>query len=573
MHTDRDTIDGFARKVQPFISLCLNKYIRPTFIIQSMKKKLLSLIAIGAMLAGLTACNDNDVVVVDDQAPVAALEADHLRTEAGHSINVKGTLTDNDGLKSVELYCPDLFLKKTIDLLDIYPDSLIKTYNLDYTYKIERYNPADKYEIAVTVTDVLGHETPNTVLVTLDGDLTAPSFPTAPSAETTVLLNEGQDTYFDLEFVATDNVGLDYVQVEINTYDLATKELGESLENYPRTFDCYGEDTYEFSESVLMPEAGVYMVTITAYDLPAQNNEVRSKTVSGLVNVAGGVDFAKMYLADVPASELTTDVFGVPMRVDKVGECQYRARYYNEKANTEIYFLAQKGSYSPICYGIDPTDDSKLINSPGNVKPIVLPEAGKYYEINYNTDSGEYDFATYEVADYMNPIFYEYGSESFNVWGNFVPDSDDEYTPTEDAWLQPFLIGTGEKPQLVEPFVQDPTNKNVYMWEMPKTFAAGEQLNFMIHELHPAEWWNAIAWRVDDDVECEQVMYYGGVVKRAYLDWAFGPSCDWKQWNNAEDYRKKFVPDNWFHPTVQNAGTYQLYFDAHLGRAKLVPAK
>lgn len=539
-----------------------------------MKKQILSLIAIGALMAGFASCNDdNDWVVVDGNPPVSALEADHIRTEAGYAINVKGTLTDADGLKSVEMYCPDLFLKKTINLLEIYPDSQITSYNLDYKFKIERFNKADQYEVEVTVTDVLDKQTVSTVLVTLDGDLTAPSFPTAPNAETTVLLNEGQDTYFDLEFVATDNVGLDRVEIELNYYDISTKEVGDPIENYPRTFECYGEDTYEFSESVLMPEAGVYMLKVTAYDLPAQNEEVRSKTVTGLVNVAGGVDFAKMYLADVPAADLTTDVFGVPMRVDKVGECQYRARYYNENANTEIYFLAQKGSYSPICYGIDPTDPNKLINSPGNVKPIVLPEAGQYYEINYNTESGEFDVNTYEVAEYMTPIFYEYESESFNVWGNYLPGCDDEYTPTDDAWLVPFQIGTGAKPQEIEPFVQDPNNKNLFMWKDPKTFAAGTELNYMIHELHPAEWWNAIAWRVDDAKECEIVMYYGGVVKRAYLEWAFGPECDWKQWSGSEDYRKKFVPDNWLKPTVQNAGTYQFYFDAHLGRAKMVPVK
>lgn len=536
-----------------------------------MKKTFLSLIAMGALLVSVTACDSQEWN--ENVVPETTLEAQHIQTEAGYTINIKGKLTDANGIKKVTIWCPDLYMKKTIAVEEIYGEAL-KEYDLDYNFKIERYKKAEEYVVEVTTESVSGRTATQTLKVTLDGDYTAPQFVVEPSKETTVLMQEGQETVYELQFTVADNIGIDRVMVSINAYDLSTKEVGASIDNFPMIVDVYGEDTYEYSEGVIFPaEAGVYYLKVEAWDMPAQNGEVRTSTAEGLITVLGGVDFPKMYLADVATSEeLNADVFGVPMRVDKVGECQYRARYFNEKANTEIYFIPQKGALSPICYGIDPTDPNKLINSPGNVLPLVLPEAGKYYEINFNSDSGEYEFHTYEVADYMDPIFFEYGAEVFNVWGAFVPGSDDEYLPADDAWLQPFYIGTGDNPTTVEPFVQDPNNKHLFMWADPHTLEAGD-MNFMIHELHPAQWWNAIAWRVDDDVECDIFMYYGGMVKRSYLEWAFGPDCDWKSWNDSEDYRKKFVPDNWCHPVVKTPGQYMIYFDSHLGRAKLVPAK
>ena len=71
-------------------------------------------------------------------------------------------------------------------------------------------------------------------------------------------------------------------------------------------------------------------------------------------------DFPKMYLADVATvEELNSDIFGVPMVINHTGEYQYRARYYNKAAGTEIFFLPQKTDFTPICFGLDPEDNTK----------------------------------------------------------------------------------------------------------------------------------------------------------------------------------------------------------------------
>jgi len=277
----------------------------------------------------------------------------------------------------------------------------------------------------------------------------------------------------------------------------------------------------------------------------------------------------KLYLTDVYTIEdLNSDVFGVPQCCDKAGDGMFVARYYNQKVNNAVYFLGNKTDFTDV-YGLKGAGLGKgmLLEE---VDPIILPEAGKYYEITVNVNDMSYEAKTYEVADYMDPIFYEYGAEVFNTWESFVPGSDDEYLPSADAWLQPFFFGTGDSPSNIEPFVQDPNNKHLYMWAAPQDLEAGE-MNFIIHNKHSHGWWDAISWRVDNDKECDIFMYYGTIVKRAYLNWAFGPDCDWKSWNEIWDYRKNFVSDIWCHPVVKTPGQYMLYFDSHLGRAKLVP--
>ena len=50
------------------------------------------------------------------------------------------------------------------------------------------------------------------------------------------------------------------------------------------------------------------------------------------VSVTDVQDFEKMYLADVATeAELNSDVFGVPMRIDHVGEFQYQALFIARK--------------------------------------------------------------------------------------------------------------------------------------------------------------------------------------------------------------------------------------------------
>lgn len=284
----------------------------------------------------------------------------------------------------------------------------------------------------------------------------------------------------------------------------------------------------------------------------------------------------KLYLSDVATvEELTSDIFGVPMRIDNVGDYKYEARYYNKQANTPIYFLADKTTFDNA-YGL--LDGSLAFGTVAELSPIVLPEANTYYKITLDTDNFEYSVTTYVPEEYMDPVIFEQGSNDLNTWWSWQDTGADDWVHAEDAWLQEFYIGVMQKnPEEVIRLEVDPNNKHLYRTAEPIEFVATEEnegnVNLCIHNWHSHGWWNYCTWRFDDDKECETLSYYGGVVKQAYLDWVYGAgNADWKEWSASEDYRKKYVADNWSHATIVKDGLYDLEFDAHLGRAKLVPA-
>lgn len=92
-------------------------------------------------LGGFTfqACSsDDDYPTVDGQNPTISLTSDLIHAEPGRTFNITGKISDADGIKSIRLKNEGMLLDKTINLLDIYKDSLLHEYNLDYAY-----TPAD----------------------------------------------------------------------------------------------------------------------------------------------------------------------------------------------------------------------------------------------------------------------------------------------------------------------------------------------------------------------------------------------------------------------------------------------
>lgn len=267
-------------------------------------------------------------------------------------------------------------------------------------------------------------------------------------------------------------------------------------------------------------------------------------------------DYPKMYLADVAKDDanLKQDIFGVPMLIDRVGSYQYRARYYNEKAGTEIYFIPNRDSFSPICIGADKNGDSKL-SLASDAQPIILTEANKYYEINLNLTDLTYSMSSYsvdsETADDPWASDMEYGENTLDKWND-----------GGSTWMK-FEIGwTTQDPSTVQVFTQD--NDNPHLFYGDKTFTAGETMNFIFHNNHTENnwWWDFISWYkyIDYDVE----------------DGVYGCFTDEEKWGQRyinPNYSGPKVNANnkeWTYITVQEAGNYRFYFDSHLGRAKLV---
>ena len=485
-----------------------------------------------------TGCSDDDGYSdVDGQIPTMTLVTDHIESGAGHRFTIEGSLADQDGIVSVNLQCADLYLNKTIDLVEIYGAPQTE-YELSYSYDLKRDEIGERFTVKVTVTDVGGREVSQDVLITMDGDFENPTFTIAPGKEVTVLIKD--ETKFNLNFTVKDDRILDYVLIEIPGV--------EGFES--RRIEAGGQSTLSFTEKIILPnEVKSYDVTLTAVDARG-NQTVTNSTIS----VSEMPDFPKMYLADVATvEELNSDIFGVPMVINHTGEYQYRARYYNKAAGTEIFFLPQKTDFTPICFGLDPEDNTKLTDDPETAKPIVLDEAGVYYEIDINVKESTYSMRTYSVTEATNPMKYEYGKPCFDRWEN------------GESFID-FYIGWGGSPQDAgnQLFAQDKNNPHLFYYPENGTWTleAGEEMNFIISNYHPDGWWDHVEWRCDDSQNVEKFGYFS---KKGDVN------PNWEGTNQRwED--GSMVGDNWMKPTVTVTGNYRFEFDAHLGRGKIVPA-
>ena len=479
-----------------------------------------------------TGCSDDDGYPdVDGQSPTMTLATDHIESGAGHRFTIEGTLTDKDGIASINLLCTDLHLNKTIDLIEIY-GAPKETYDLSYYYDIKRDEIGERFTVKVTVTDVGGRSVSQDVLVTMDGDFAKPVFTVAPDKEVTVLMKS--ETKYKLSFTVTDDRILDYVIVNIpgiNGFDNRRVDAAD------------GQSTLTFAEKIDLPnEVKDYDVTLTAVDTKGNTT-----VTTCVLKVSEMPDFPKMYLADVATvEELNSDVFGVPMVITHTAPYQYKANYYNQKAGTEIFFLPQKSDFAPICFGLDPEDSNKLTDDPESAKPIVLDQANVYYEITFDVKEGNYNVKTYSIAEAIDPAPHEFGSISLDTWGD------------GGSWLQEFYFGyMTSGPKEIQRFTQDATNPHLYTLDTPLFLEAGTTMNFVIHNWHHDGWWNYCTWRADDSANPEIMGYYGNTV-----------NPEWRE----KVEPKNWVGDNWVKPAVNVTGNYKLIFDAHLGRAKIVPA-
>ena len=460
---------------------------------------------------GLTACSDDDernYPAVDNGAPTLALTTEHIQIEPSYTFTISGVAKDNDGLKSITLKNSDMYLDKTIDFYTIYPDSLLHEYNLEYSYDSDNWQEKDEYNVEIVVEDVVGNKTTETVRVTPDGDNTAPTFDPVPSSSISLSTSDPNVT---LNTTVEDNKGLKSVEYSVVNAD-KEKIAGEVI-------DVTGK-SYVLDKKIELPaQSASYTMKLTACD--QFGNEISTESA-----ISVSADYNKMYLTDVETeAQLTSDVFGIPMLIDHTGLGQYRARYYNKKAGTKVRFIPQKTAFSPACFGLD--DNGKIINSVDS-KPIVLNEVG-YYEITFDTSTGEYTAKTYTPTDEPFPqgeMFTENGIEQpfhLSLAGAGLPGADNWSTS------KPFLL------------TQDSNNKYLFYGDMQLT--AGDVLEFTITPKSESGWWPEPFWRFESGEN------------------------DSKE----NEYNTKNNGNNMTKMTVKKTGKYRFEFDTHLLRSKLYP--
>jgi hypothetical protein len=479
-----------------------------------------------------SACSDDDgYSAVDNQAPTISLVSDRVQTEAGRAFTIEGVIKDADGIKSINLKNDGMMLDKTINLLEIY-DKLLTEYNLKYTYQrdyTKGWTDASSFPVTITVEDVVGNKQTATVTVSADGDFTNPTFTVAPSKEVTVLV--GARPKFKLNCSVSDNKVLKSIRVQ-------SAEL--SLDE---TIQTGSVSKYDLTKEYIMPagQTGSYNMIITVTD--AHDN---SNTTECTITVSEMPDFVKMYLADVEtAAELSSDVYGVPMLIDHTGEFEYTARYYNQKAGTKVRFIPQMTDFEPICFGPDAENGNVFGNDPSTSQGLVLNEVS-YYEIKFNTKTGEYTAKTYTPQpvtvklsgkDYTYPLTLngtttmDFGDGSGDqpaqicLAGSNLPDNAGNWTTNQNSGA----------------YILSQDANNPYLLYREGTWEEGKQIEFTISQTHWWGWWPEPFWRFDGSDNNEKNVLNGG--------------------------------DNMKKMTVPATGKYRFEFDYHLLRSRLYPVK
>ncbi|MDD6779763.1 MAG: hypothetical protein PUD94_01940 [Prevotellaceae bacterium] len=477
---------------------------------------LAALLAMTAVTFATSCSDDDNFSDVDGKAPTIELETDHIQTEAGRQFTIAGQVKDADGIRSIRLQNSDMLLDKTINLLELYGDSLIYDYKLAYKYTSKKdWTDSSSFPVNITVEDIGGRTTSATLTVSADGDFTNPEFSVAPSGELTVLV---QNPKLTLGFTVTDNKRLDYIQVECPALGINDR------------IDAAGQSEMKVKKVYEVPsEKQSCLLTVTAYD--KFNNKVMAQST---VNVDEMPDFEKMYLADVEsAKDLTSDVYGVPMVIDHTGPYEYTAHYYNQKAGTKVRFIPQMTDFEPICFGVDPSDNSVLINDASSALGIELNEVA-YYEIKLNIVTGAYSVKTYEPT-----------TEKMTLDGSTTIDFGDGSgaQPAQICLAGGGLPGTPSwtTNQNNDAFILSQDAANKYLLYRECELEAGTEIEYTISQTHWWGWWPEPYWRFDGSEFNEKNVKNGG-----------------------DNMKKSKVPAT---------GKYRIEFDYHLLRSRIIPVK
>nr|WP_315254705.1 Ig-like domain-containing protein [uncultured Flavobacterium sp.] len=338
-------------------------------------KKIKFLFFLAFFAALFTGCqDDNEDDFPASEKPTLVVGTTEIYGAPNRKFEIKATLADDLGLKSVRIQIPELSLDKVISFGT---EPLVTSYDLSYFFEI----PSDRgsseaFKIKLTVTDVSNGTVEQDINLRLDGEFDAPSITMITPKEGAVVLLSTSNL-MTVNFTVNDDSGIDFVEVKCDALEI--NEMVQ-LTGAPQS--------YTFNKTYTLPvTAANYVLTITAKDKFAIPN-----TGSLNINVVATNEYPAIYLCDQPkGTNLKTDAVGVPMYFhDKNGQ-DFEFKYYADADNKEVYFLGQESDFEPHCFGLDAS---------GNLKdnaasaPIVLPTKG-YYKIKVNPNTLAYTVTKY----------------------------------------------------------------------------------------------------------------------------------------------------------------------------------
>ncbi|WP_299664617.1 hypothetical protein [uncultured Polaribacter sp.] len=441
---------------------------------RNIKTKLL--LFIGA-IAIMVSCNDDDSLSVDSIPEFQSVDV-VISSLPGELFTFKGVVSDPAGIKSVNISYEPWFLNKKI-----VKDSLPETYEISYSFRV----PEDAVDnsihtIPIAVSNAGDKTTTQNIVITLDKDIENPSIQIAqPVDGSTVLIGSGIEV--NLEITVTDK--------ELAEFKIESDVLNETI--------AVSGATYTYTKALDIADPKSYHFVITSTDVSGNS---ATKTV--VVNVLNQLSFDVMYMTDVKdASLLSSDLFGIPFTTSASTASTedgfvFTAKYYSPQVNSEVRFLAQKGSFSPYTFGADSTTSGGLVlSNSANVNPIVLPQKG-YYEIQMDLRDSSYTITPYTPSDTTFDQVYIIGT------GVYIDDTISTCTNNSTGGITCWNFASGK------PFVKNANND--YLWSIDVTLKeepnnSGD--NGFILNANAAGW--SPFWRLDDGTEPTATVPNGGV--------------------------------------------------------------
>lgn len=339
---------------------------------KSNKKYLPIFLLLGVLL--FIGCEQDEFMFPDSEPRIVGDQA--LRSMPGSTVSVNVTVTDPAGLAAVAL---------AYDPWGVSELRSLNTGETSYDFSYDLAVPASAdigsmHELVISATNVNDIVKTYPIRLVLDLDISSPTITNNTDLSGIVFLEDGDD--IELVIEATDDAS-------IATFAISGASLSEVIN--------VGAASYTYRRSLNIQREGAYEFTVGVTD---QEGNISTETFT----VAALNPPAAMFIVDVDnEAALQTDLMGLPslinsfMGQDSLGKV-FEARYYNEVPNTEIRFLTNETSFSPMTIGAAAQDGKLEASGDGSVAPIILPDIG-YYRIVIDLRDLSYNMETYTPMD------------------------------------------------------------------------------------------------------------------------------------------------------------------------------
>jgi len=496
-----------------------------------MKRKLLVFVVL--LLTVIQFGCDPEEEINDPDAPVINLLRNVITTAPDDVFWVEALITDDVGIKNINLLKQDWYLDKNIYL----GDSARKEYHLRYKFTTPADAVDEGHVLELSVEDLGENIISVEIPIQLNKDMVSPVFNiTSPEEGGSI---QGGDL-LNLFIEVTDNIGVDTFLIDAPDFGIDTLISFDPVN--PR---------YIFVNSYLVPEEmtdGTYYINLSATD------STSNKTDHAISLIVGEVAASEVYcVGGATWSGWDTPINPMLMRNDEENEGWYELVTYSFGIQdyNGVKFVGQR-DWGPLNWGLESVGSEVMINDQSSEK-IVLEEEG-YHKVRFSPDEMAYEA---EFVGTETPVL----SEMYILGSGIVG--------MENAFLDP----SGALPM-----VQDSENPYIYTATVEFTekgvvpegeeYGWGAVFIFISNPNDVSEFNLGFTYFPEDNLDPEWIGWYGYVVGDLSLN--LDPIIEEEIANIAD-----FPPEDGYWNSVPyiayygQPGTYEIKLDYHIHHASI----